>query len=105
MKVAKMYKKIKLMVVQKKRLFRAMVHFGPKNDDMVCCRCSKSALRIFFFFNFAQGKGPRNKKIKQMVCLKKFLFRAHGSFLAQKWHAPSSRDLLLRFFKNFAQGK
>ena len=35
MKVAKIYMKIKLMVFQGKILFRAMVHFGPKNDDMV----------------------------------------------------------------------
>ena len=35
MKVAKMFMKIKLIVFpHKKILFRAMVHFGPKNDDI-----------------------------------------------------------------------
>ena len=44
-----MYMKIKLMVFQKKILFRAMVHFGPKFDYMVLSLlwiCFKDFLKI-----------------------------------------------------------
>ena len=61
MKVAKMYKKIELVVFLKKILFRAMAYFRPINDMV------PSSLWIwfnYFFLDFAHGKAPIDMKIK-----------------------------------------